>query len=754
MPAFLLAVLLPTLFWDQPADTAAALHAAGIERLSVPAGREAGWQKQGFAASPFDPARAVQATAPHVEYHMDVASATHVPWVDANGWRFVREPSRTYFYDAPRGAAALAAAEAFAYGVEAAVRPVPEDLDAFARMLKFLGAIGRPRLPLMANIGVVDDGSELMGEVLNLMARHNLLFNVVPAPDPRYDLNIRLGTPEFTKEDAADPYQFALSVRRKLTDEKRLLRIYGSNVVLARLEGGGGKARVHLLNYGGRVLRGLRVRVLGSYPHGKLSAFDHETAALQDYAVEGGATEFSISEMGPYAVVDLESSPPAAQVSPGLEPKLSGVIGAALQKSGAPSASVAVVENGRVVYAKAFGSADLAAARAAGVETRYAVGSISKQFTAAAILLLQEQGRLSLDDRVSKYFPDLTRAGEITIRQLLSHTSGYEDYAPQDYMIPEWMKPTTPRAILDRWAKKPLNFDPGTRWQYSNTNYVLAGEIFEKAAGRPLLSFLREKIFDPLGMPSAGDCQAASPADATAYTRFALGPPRPALREAAGWYFAAGELCMTPSDLARWDIAFLQHKILSARSYDEFTREVKLNNGNLTHYALGLQLGDWNGIPMIYHGGEVSGFLALNTVYPTRDSAVVVLTNEDGISLIGPLSRQIAGALFSPERPPAAPPAETQQVRAILEGLRKGKLDRAQFTANANFYFTETALRDCKSSLAGLGKLKSVTRTAESLRGGMIHRSYRAEFQKKTVLLNVYVMPDGKYEQFLVMDQL
>src|SRR5262249_12938981 len=158
-------------------------------------------------------------------------------------------------------------------------------------------------------------------------------------------------------------------------------------------------------------------------------------------------------------------------------------ISAALQKSGAPSVSVAVVANRQVVFAKAFGSADLAAHRAAGLQTRYAVGSISKQFTAAALLLLQEQGKLSLDDRVAKYIPDLTRAGEITIRQLLSHTSGYEDFAPQDYIVPEWTKPISPRGILDRWAKKPLNFDPGTKWQYSNTNYTLAGEIFEKVSG-------------------------------------------------------------------------------------------------------------------------------------------------------------------------------------------------------------------------------------------------------------------------------
>ena len=306
MPPLLLAVLLPGLYWDQPADTADRLRKAGIQRLYVPAGRELEWRAQGFSASPLDRARAAKTVAPAVEYRLDVASATRVPWVDANGWQFERAPAPVYFYDAPRGSAALAAAEAYAYGVEAAIRAAPEDLEAFARMLKFLGAIDRPRLPIWANIGVIDDGSELLGEVLNLMARHNLLFHVIPSPDPHYDLNIRPGAGEYSREDAADPYAFAMRIRRQLTDEKRLLRIYGSNVVLARLTGGAAQARVHLLNYGNRTVKGLRVRVLGSYPQAKLAAFEHENARLADLKVTDGATEFSIPELGAYAVVDVE----------------------------------------------------------------------------------------------------------------------------------------------------------------------------------------------------------------------------------------------------------------------------------------------------------------------------------------------------------------------------------------------------------------------------------------------------------------
>ncbi len=424
-------------------------------------------------------------------------------------------------------------------------------------------------------------------------------------------------------------------------------------------------------------------------------------------------------------------------------------IAATLAESGAPSVSVAVVENGEIAYAKAFGKANVAENRAADASTRYAIGSVSKQFTAAALLLLEEQGKISLDDTVSKYFPDLARAGEVTIRELLSHTSGYEDYAPQDYLIPAWTHPISPREILDQWAKKPLNFDPGTRWQYSNTNYVIAGQIFEKASGQPLLAFLREMIFEPLGMTTPGDISEHQPADASAYTRYALGPPRPVGREGPGWYFAAGELAMTPSDLARWDLAFLQKKILSARSYDEFTTEVKLKDAKSTHYALGLDLGDWNGTPMISHTGEVSGFLTLNALFPAKGVAVAVCSNEDGINLIGPLARQVEDIVMG-----AAQDKELAQVREILEGLRRGRVDRALFTDDANSFFNDVVLKDYAKSLDRLGNLEDLTKSNETLRGGMTHRNYRARYEKKTLTLNVYVMPDGKYEQFLVEETL
>ena len=198
-----------------------------------------------------------------------------------------------------------------------------------------------------------------------------------------------------------------------------------------------------------------------------------------------------------------------------------------------PSASIAIVKDGRIAYLQAYGLARLSPPMEATPQMQYPVGSISKQFTAAAVLLLAQEGKLTLDDPVSKYFPELTRAREVTIRMLLSHTSGYQDYWPEDYVMTSMMVPTTAQHILDVWGKRPLDFDPGTQWQYSNTNFVIAGRIVEQVSGMPLIDLLKKRIFLPLGMDNVYDTDAARlPAtDPTGYERHALGPQRPRPRK-------------------------------------------------------------------------------------------------------------------------------------------------------------------------------------------------------------------------------
>ena len=426
----------------------------------------------------------------------------------------------------------------------------------------------------------------------------------------------------------------------------------------------------------------------------------------------------------------------------------------ALAKSGVPSASVAVVKDGQIVYLKAYGDAKLEPKTPAASAMRYSIGSISKQFTAASVLLLQERGKLSLDDKVAKFIPDLTRANEVTIRQLLSHTSGYQDYWPQDYVMPGMLKPVTAKEILDQWARKPLDFDPGAKWQYSNTNYVIAGMIVEKASGQPLFEFLQQNIFKPLQMKSVADIDRArlGDTDPVGYLRYALGPLRPAPATGDGWLFAAGELAMTAEDLAKWDISMMNWALLKPASYKQFETEVELNNGLGTHYGLGVDVRMQNGHRAVSHGGEVSGFTAENTVFPDDRAAIVVLTNQDAANASGAISDGIASLLLKTADDPAAM-QKTEQARKIFEGLQKGAIDRSLFTDNANFYFSDQALKDFAAGLAPLGEPQVFNQVRQGLRGGMTLRVYTARFANKNLMVWTYEMPDGKLEQYQVAEQ-
>ena len=298
----------PALFWEGTVDTAPALRDAGIHQILVPAARLAEWRGiPGISAGQSDLQGAVKLPAPTVNYRMNEATATRAPWLVANGWRFIRAPGGRFYYETAGKQAAMAAAEAFCYGANAMIRTDSAGLKPLAGMLAFLQTIGALDLPPVADIGYIDDGSATSGEVMNLLVRDNLLFQLVPAPDRHLKVNVKLGTRDYPLQDAKNPGMIAHEVRANLTDEKRSVRVYGSAVVVARLTASGGRARLHLLNYDGAVrkVEGIRVRLLGEYPKHLLALADGENVELVDYVVDGGATEFTLPELKTYAVIDL-----------------------------------------------------------------------------------------------------------------------------------------------------------------------------------------------------------------------------------------------------------------------------------------------------------------------------------------------------------------------------------------------------------------------------------------------------------------
>ena len=416
-----------------------------------------------------------------------------------------------------------------------------------------------------------------------------------------------------------------------------------------------------------------------------------------------------------------------------------------LAQTHAPSVSIAVVREGEIAYAKAYGDARLAPRRPATADTRYAIDSISKEFCAAAILLLQQEGKLSLDDHVAKYFPALAGADKVTIRQILSHTAGYRDFWPQDFVPPEMARPVTLAALMDEWAKKPLDFTPGTDWQYSNTGLVIAGAIVQKVSGQPLTAFLQARIFSALRMARVTeDDTAPLPAtDAGAYTRYGLGPVRPATKEGAGWLFGAAELAMTPKDLALWDISLINRSLLSPASYEALYTPVKLANGKDTHYSLGLDVEDDHGRRRVGHDGGGSGFLSSNRVWLDQKTAVIAFTNSDWASPDTVVDR-VAFAVLKPA------PAEAR-ARGVFAGLQRGAVGRSLFTANGNAYLTPAALADHRAGLGPLGPPRQFTLRGESMRGGLRTRVWKittAGGKTATAVERAY--PEGKIEQFMV----
>jgi hypothetical protein len=247
------------------------------------------------------------------------AQVTLAPWIESNGWRFQRGLARARYAALPAGMAPLAAAEAFAFGVDALIVPNAADVPALGEMLRFLSAQPQPAWPPLANIGVVDDGSPEVGEALNMLMRRNLLYRPVSGQEAGLDLIVRPGTDDFPRETLANPSEFAARVRERVGDERRLIRLFGTTTTLARLTGDGTRARLVLVSYSrNRRQQDVRVRLLGRYQPTRFAPFGAPPGSeLADViAVDGGAaTEFTIPAFSTIAIVEFSTEP-----RPALEP--------------------------------------------------------------------------------------------------------------------------------------------------------------------------------------------------------------------------------------------------------------------------------------------------------------------------------------------------------------------------------------------------------------------------------------------------
>ncbi|MGH7720140.1 MAG: serine hydrolase domain-containing protein [Gemmatimonadaceae bacterium] len=306
--------------------------------------------------------------------------------------------------------------------------------------------------------------------------------------------------------------------------------------------------------------------------------------------------------------------------------------------------SIAVMRGDEVIVAKGYGMADVENQVPATENTVYRIGSITKQFTAAAIMQLAEQGKLSLDDELTKYFRDYpTQGRRVTVRHLLNHTSGIRSYTA---LGPRWFA-TTPLevpadSIVALFSREPFDFAPGERFLYNNSGYFLLGLIVEKASGQSYPAYLEEHFFKPLGLSATHYCN-----------------ERPIIRHRAEGYsvvagqlandapmsmthpYSAGALCASVLDLLAWQKALTGGKVVSAASYREMTTPRPLPGGAAMSYGYGLGVGDLQGHRKVGHGGGINGFVSQLALYPADSLAIAVLVNTEG-QTAGRLERHIA----------------------------------------------------------------------------------------------------------------
>lgn len=427
-----------------------------------------------------------------------------------------------------------------------------------------------------------------------------------------------------------------------------------------------------------------------------------------------------------------------------------------VKEKGFVGLSVAIMRDGKIIFAKGYGKRSLEKDLPVEADSSFAVGSITKQFTCACVLLLAEDGKLSIADPVDKYFPNLSHANEISIRDLMNHVSGYPDYYPLDFVDRRMAKPISLDAMLKDYASGKLDFAPKSRYSYSNTGFIILGGIVEKATGKPFGEFLAGRILKPLNLTHSRFGSAKDlPLAATGYTSFALGPPEPAVPEAHGWVGSAGALWASASDLLRWDLALVEGRVVKPESYQTMTTPRKLSTGKISNYACGLATAVIDGEPVIRHTGAVSGFVSGNSFIPRVKSGMVVLSNCDHVA-----SAKLRADLFqlllkdiedrdAPAVPKVAGPKPKEVVLDFLKQMTEGKVDRGKLGEEFSFYLNDERIKAGGARLKALGEPQKVEVGPSHERGGMEVADVKLTFKAAKVRASLYRTPDGKIQQLL-----
>src|SRR5262245_14460740 len=388
-------------------------------------------------------------------------------------------------------------------------------------------------------------------------------------------------------------------------------------------------------------------------------------------------------------VIVLALAANAAFAQPPSAPDLAAIraiVEAPIKAGKVAGASVVVARQGQAILSESFGQADLELDVPMPADASFEIGSVTKQFTAAAVLLLAERGKIAIDEQLTKYLPDYpTHNQKITIRHLLTHTSGIKGYTE----LPEFgdLMPLrkTPETLIRLFADKPLDFPPGENLVYNNSAYFLLGLIIEKVSGQTYAEFVKANLFGKVWMPGSyyGSESAIHHHHAHGYDTFGNAL---ILKRAIShvWPYSAGSLCSTAADLTVWTSALHGGKVLRPESYRAMTSPATLNDGTKTRYGFGLALTDIRGRRAISHGGGINGFLSEAEYYPDSGLSIVVLLNTAGPVGPGDLARDIADAVLGKAPDPST--AFTGNLSAYagtFEGVGRGRPTSVTIAAEA-----------------------------------------------------------------------
>jgi CubicO group peptidase (beta-lactamase class C family) len=409
------------------------------------------------------------------------------------------------------------------------------------------------------------------------------------------------------------------------------------------------------------------------------------------------------------------------------------------------------MREGRPVYMRGYGLANLELNVPATPATVYEIGSITKQFTATAVMMLVEEGKIGLDDPISKYLDGLPDSWSgVTVRHLLTHTSGIKSYTNLPSFLPNLRKDYKPEEIPQLSYEIPLEFEPGDRFAYNNTGYFLLGMILEKVSGKPYGELLRDRIFSPLGMASTrvNNPRDVIPNRASGYDWTGTGYKNAeylSMTQPGG----AGVLVSSVQDMAKWDAALYSDRLLKKSSLQQMWMPFTLNSGSKSNYGFGWGISNTPGHRGVSHGGGIPGFTTdIRRLLDDR-LTVVVFTNS-GSANPGAISQSIAEVYVPALKPPPAKPVAdldptlTARLRGLFTGLIRGDADRNAFSPQMQKLLFGPDGDAPRKDLRSLGALKSFSLVSQRVDGANRNLLYRAVLGATAVEVSCALDSSGK----------